>query len=175
MTTHEFSIVASGLDHEADDFETRFFDAGCDDATVSFQKGHIVVDFARKAPSFEEAISSAIADVLKTGAHINRIEPDPLVSLADIAERASMSRSATSLYAAGQRCEGFPAPVARVTSPSPLWEWFSVALWLYKRQKLHPQLVMEAAVVKYANEELVNNRVPSVEDLRQRSSVCVAA
>ena len=31
MKTHTFTIIASGLDPEADDFEDRFFDAGCDE------------------------------------------------------------------------------------------------------------------------------------------------
>ena len=39
MKKYEFSIIASGLDPEAEDFEKRFYDAGCDDATISFQKG----------------------------------------------------------------------------------------------------------------------------------------
>ena len=44
MKMYEFSIIASGLDPQADDFEARFYNAGCDDATISFQKGHIIVD-----------------------------------------------------------------------------------------------------------------------------------
>ena len=48
MKTFEFSIVASGLDPEAEDFADRFFNAGPDDATLSFQKGHIILDFAGK-------------------------------------------------------------------------------------------------------------------------------
>ncbi len=51
MKTHEFSIIASGLAPQADDFESRFYEAGCYDATLSFQKGHIIVDFAREAES----------------------------------------------------------------------------------------------------------------------------
>lgn len=68
MRTYEFTIIASGLDPKADDFEARFYDAGCDDATVSFQKGHILVDFAREAESAEDAIASAVEDV-KAAAH----------------------------------------------------------------------------------------------------------
>ena len=70
MKTHEFCIIASGLDPEAEDFETRFLDAGCDDATVSFQKGHIIVDFTRDAESLDDAIASAVEDVQKAGAKV---------------------------------------------------------------------------------------------------------
>jgi hypothetical protein len=76
MKKYEFSIIASGLDPKADDFEILFFNAGCNDATVSFQKGHIIVDFAREADSIDDAISSAVACMKKAGAQVDRIEPD---------------------------------------------------------------------------------------------------
>lgn len=60
MTPFEFSIIASGLDPEAEDFADRFFDADCDDATISFQKRHIIADFAREAASIDAAICSAV-------------------------------------------------------------------------------------------------------------------
>ncbi|MEI6399098.1 MAG: hypothetical protein WCO71_10025, partial [Pseudomonadota bacterium] len=60
MQIHEFSIIAEGVDPTAEDFESRFYDAGCDDATISFQRGVIILDFARASETFEGAISSAI-------------------------------------------------------------------------------------------------------------------
>src|SRR5665811_1758773 len=99
MKTYEFSVIASGLDPQAEDFEARFYDGGCDDALVSFQKGHIIIDFAREAESIDAAIASAIENVAVLGATVDRVEPDPLVSLADIAARTEMSRAAMSLYA----------------------------------------------------------------------------
>ena len=45
MKNYSFAIVASGLDPEADNFEDRFFEAGCSDATISFQKGLIILEF----------------------------------------------------------------------------------------------------------------------------------
>jgi hypothetical protein len=119
MKTCNFTIIASGPDPEARDFEDRFFEAGCDDATISFQKGVIVLDFAREAPNFVKALSSALADVQRTAATVERIEPDHLVSMADIAMRAGLTRGAISLYAKGMRAQAFPAPVARVMSESP--------------------------------------------------------
>lgn len=101
MKKYEFSIIASGLNPEAEDFEQRFFDAGCDDATVSFQKGHIIVDFAREAESVSNAIASAVTNVQKAGATVDRVEPDPLVSLSDIAARTGMTRAAMTQYAKG--------------------------------------------------------------------------
>jgi hypothetical protein len=151
MKTYEFSIIASGLDPSADDFEARFYDAGCDDATISFQKGHIIVDFAREAASIDQAIVSAIECVKAAGAMVERVEPDPLVNLSDIAARTGMTRAAITQYSKGQRSKGFPTPVARVTSDSPLWDWATVARWLFLHDKLTREIAIEAEAVKAAN------------------------
>lgn len=151
MKTFEFSVIASGLDPNAEDFEARFYENGCDDALVSFQRGHIIIDFARDAETFAEAVASALENVAATGARIDRLEPDPLVSLSEIANRAHMTRAAITHYHKGLRCEGFPAPVARVTSESPLWEWSDVAKWLACNNKLSRAAAVEAEVLRQAN------------------------
>ncbi|MGH6870332.1 MAG: hypothetical protein ACREHE_02395 [Rhizomicrobium sp.] len=151
MKDYAFTIIASGLDPAADDFEDRFFEAGCDDATLSFQKGRIVLEFDRAARSLAEAISSAFMDVSRAGAIVERFEPDHLVSLSDIAARSGLSRAAISLYCKGERGKRFPAPVARVTSESPLWEWPEVARWMCEFGKLPADAVVEADVLRKAN------------------------
>lgn len=151
MKTFEFSVVASGLDPQADDFEARFYGNGCDDALVSFQNGHVVVDFARTAETFDQAMASALENVAATGARIDRIEPDPLVSLSDIAKRANMTRAAISNYHRRQRGEAFPAPSARITSDSPLWDWAVVAKWLADGGRLPRAKAVEAELVRQAN------------------------
>jgi transcriptional regulator with XRE-family HTH domain len=137
MKTHEFTIIASGLDPEMEGYEDRFFEAGCDDATLSFQKGVIIAEFAREAESFSKAVASAYEDILKTGAKVERVEPDHLVSLSEIAERSGLTRQAISLYSNAERGSDFPNPVARVTSNSPLWDWL--------------EAVVNARIVKEAN------------------------
>lgn len=154
MKIFEFCIIASGLDPEAEDFADRFFEAGCDDATIAFQKGCIIADFAREAVSIEDAIVSAVECVIAAGAKVDRIEPDPLVSLSDIAARAGMSRAAMTQYSKGQRGRSFPAPVARVTSESPLWDWSSVAKWLFQNDKLQRSEAVEAEAVRVVNSAL---------------------
>ena len=151
MKQYEFTIVASGLDPDADDFEDRFFEAGCDDATIAFVKGRILVEFQREAHNFGHALASAISDVRKAGAAVQRIEPDTLVNLSDIAERSGLTRSAASLYAQGKRGDGFPAPVARVTTESPLWNWVEVARWMFRRRSLRLGDVVRARMVQDAN------------------------
>lgn len=136
MPLFEFSIIATGLKPNHDSFEQQFIDEGVDDATISFQRGLIILDFCREAPSMVMALETAIEAVVATGATVVRVEPDPLVTLSDIAERANLSRAAVSLYAKGERGEDFPLPIARVTSDSPLWLWAEVAQWLAVRGRI---------------------------------------
>ena len=70
MNKYQFTIIASGLDPEAEDFEDRFFEAGCDDATISVQKGAIIVEFTREAKSFPHALVSAFVNVQRAGAKV---------------------------------------------------------------------------------------------------------
>jgi hypothetical protein len=168
MNKYEFSIIASGLDPTSEDFEQRFYDAGCDDATISFQKGHIIVDFAREADSISKAIVSAVQNVEAAGATVDRVEPDPLVSLADIAARTGMTRAAMTQYSKGQRSKDFPAPIARVTSDSPLWDWATVAKWLFRHDKLSKETAMEAEAVRIANASIESDGQKLEETLQGR-------
>jgi hypothetical protein len=167
MKIHEFTIIASGLDPDADDFEDRFFEAGCDDATLSFQKGAIILEFSREAVSFSKAVASAYEAVRRAGASVERIEPDYLVSLSDIAERSGKTRQAISLYTRGERGNDFPAPVARVTSNHPLWDWEEVAEWLVDRNALAREELVRARIVKEANVHLEVSDAPDDNFLRR--------
>lgn len=175
MATFEFTIIADGLDPADEDFEGLFYDAGCDDALVSFQKGHILIDFARDSASLEEAIASAVANVRAAGASVERVEPDPLVSLADIAARSNMTRAAMTNYAKGHRGTGFPAPVARVTTASPLWDWADVAAWLYRGGRVERDVAAGAVVFTVANDLLGHEPAAFEEALHRKVSERVAA
>ncbi len=144
MNSYEFSIVATGLPIDGDEWEDNFYEAGCDDALVGLQRGLFVLDFNRQADTLAEAVESACADIRRAGATIVRIEPDPLVSPSDIAERAAITRQAVSLYVNGERGKGFPTPVACVSGSRPLWKWSEVAVWLHAAGKID-QSVLEAA------------------------------
>jgi hypothetical protein len=167
MKTHEFTIIASGLDPNAEDFENRLFEAGCSDATVAFVKGAIRLDFEREATTFAKALLTAIQDVKRAGARVERIEPDYLVSTSEIAKRSGLSRAAVSLFTSGQRAKEkeFPKPVARVTTDSPLWDWFYVARWMYHRHQLNLDAVVQAKLVREAN------RAVAAEDFEHTSFV----
>lgn len=169
MATFEFTVIASGLDPQADDFERRFYDGQCDDATVSFQNGHTILDFERDAESITAAIVTAVRDVIAAGATVERVEPDPLVSLSDMAVRSGMSRAAMTNYYKGHRQEGFPAPTARVTTRSPLWDWADVAEWLFRHGRISKKEALAAGVVSAANELLECGADALPEKLEERT------
>jgi hypothetical protein len=70
-------------------------------------------------------------------------------------------------YSKGQRSKNFPPPVARVTSDSPLWDWATVAKWLFRHGKLTREMAIEAEAVKAANEAIVAHE-PKLRELLQR-------
>lgn len=151
MKNHEFTVIASGFEVGDDDFINRLFEAGCDDATIAFQNGVTILSFDREAVTFSRAIISALEAVSLAGGKIERVEPDHLVSAAEIADRSGLSRAAVSLYYKGERGDDFPAPKIRVTSSSPLWDWQEVAEWLYRQGKIDEDELVRARVVKEAN------------------------
>ena len=154
MSSHEFTIVATGLSLDSDEWEEAFYEAGCDDATVALQRGAFILCFDREAETFEEALKSACADVKSAGASVLRIEPDPLVSSSDIADRTGITRQAVSLYTTGGRGENFPLPVACASGQRPLWSWAEVASWLATKGKLSTDAIEQAVLIKSMNDEI---------------------
>jgi len=154
MSCHEFTIVATGLSLDNDEWEEAFYEAGCDDATVALQRGAFILCFDREAETFEEAVKSGCADVKSAGASILRIEPDPLVSSSDIADRTGITRQAVSLYTTGGRGENFPLPVACASGQRPLWNWAEVASWLAAKGKLSADLVEQAVFIQSMDAEI---------------------
>jgi hypothetical protein len=74
---YEFSLVITG-DVEAEATVNVLFEAGCDDATLGQVDGVGYADFIREAPSFAEAVRSAIEQVESVpGLHVIRVEPRP--------------------------------------------------------------------------------------------------
>lgn len=147
---YDFTFVVDADPH-AEDFEDRFIEAGCDDATFLLMRGAAAVSFDREAPTYKEAVFSAYEQIKATGAQVLRFEPDFLVSQADIAERSGLTKAAVSLYIRGERKDGFPAPSARLQSPFPLWDWVSVSKWLVEHNQLPEQAYREALISRIIN------------------------
>jgi hypothetical protein len=130
MTLHSFTLIT---DYRTDqvEFVDALYEAGCDDATPSFDAAHGVttIDFDREADSLTTAITTAIAQVESAGAQVRRIGPDEYVWAAEIAGRLGLTREYVRLLISGVRGPGgFPAPVAPAAR-NPLWRWTDVTNW----------------------------------------------
>ena len=71
---HEFVLVLDGLSEITTELEDRLYEAGCDDATLSFQGGCGYLQFTRVAASYKAAVESAIRDAQSAGVVVSRVE-----------------------------------------------------------------------------------------------------
>lgn len=74
MPTFEFQVVLNGVDEMTDEIADLLYEAGCDDGSPFSSEGIAAVGFSREAPTIEEAVRSAIADVNKAGFTVARVE-----------------------------------------------------------------------------------------------------
>lgn len=127
-----FTLLLEGADPLTEEHLDALFLAGCDDATFGQRGSVYYADFDRPATSFAEAVDSAIARVESAvpGLKVVRVEPDDLVSAADIAERVHRSREGIRLLIDGKRGPGgFPQPALWLGGKRPLWRWSDVEVW----------------------------------------------
>jgi predicted DNA-binding transcriptional regulator AlpA len=152
LSEYEFSLVITG-DLEDGATLDALFEAGCDDATFGQVDGVGYADFIREAPSFAEAVRSAIEQVESVpGLRVVRVEPDDLVTMSEIAERLGRSRESVRLLISGARGSGgFPPPVSHLKARSRLWRWSEVAAWAKRQgQRVDPSAASAIAAINAA-------------------------
>jgi len=141
-----FALVLAPLERALHQVEDALFESGCDDAILRFHGNTPVLEFDRESVSLQDAIVSALHNAVDAGVDPLRIEPDDLVSAAEISRRAGVTREAVRLWADGLRGDGFPSPRA-IVGKSKVWSWLHVAKWLAHSRKLPGSAVDAAAVV----------------------------
>jgi hypothetical protein len=158
---YEFVLVLTGPSEPTTEMEDALFEAGCDDATLSFRGGRPYLAFTRTAPSFLDAVLSAIRDVRKAdvGADVLRVDVGDdaggLVTQSDIARAIHRSRQLVHQYVKGSRGPGgFPPPACRPEDGGPLWLWHEVARWLWENDMLPEEALREAEGVEIINNAL---------------------
>jgi hypothetical protein len=163
---HSFTLILGDVPEITSAVEDALFEAGCDDATLGSRGGVTYLEFDRAAESVAKAIQSAIRDVRRAGFAVARVEPDDLVTAAEIARRAARSRESIRQLISGRRgAGGFPAPVSSITLASPLWRWLEVAQWLTKHGG-GPDLVPQADAIGKINALLeVRRRLPELNEV----------
>lgn len=140
LNEYHFTIVVRDAVNDISELENKFFEAGCDDALLCSQNGTIYLEFDREAESAEKAIKSALENIRSIGFKDLIIEEQGFSTLAEMAERAKMSRQSLSLYALSKRGDGkFPKPVYGISTKSALYSWPEVSTWLFEHKKLTKQ------------------------------------
>lgn len=164
MSSFDFYLALGPLSLPLDEIEDALYEAGCDDALLSFFGAAPTLDFTREADSFSEAVTSAIGDVERAGLGfvVLRVGPDDMVNAAEISHRAGVSREAVRLWIQGARGAGdFPPPAARV-GKSPVWSWLDVAEWLLRGARVESEVVEQARFLAAVNLYLNKRRAPAL-------------
>lgn len=159
MKTYSFTLILNvrKIDQSVED---ALYEAGCSDGLLGSRNSVVYLDVERKATSFLKAVRSAIQNVQAAGFQVVRIEPDDLVSAAEIARRVSRSRESVRQLTAGERGPGgFPLPMASVTGTSPLWRWSEVAKWFTEHQIAQQEANRDAETIRKINAVLEVRRV----------------
>lgn len=152
MPSHEFMLK---LSREVTDEEVEaLYEVGCSDAGIETGPLGTVMDFTRSAPSLAEALVSAVRDIEKVeGLRVVGVACANMVTLAQIAERAGVTREAARLWATGQRGHGsFPPPMVMTPAGEKLWDWQPVAHWV-----LHHHLHRDRSNEQWTSRVVFNN------------------
>ena len=81
MKTYEFDVFLEGVLEITDEQGDALFAVGCDDGTPTCCDGQAWVHFDREAPSLEEAIRSAVAQIQSAGFRVSKVQLDADASL----------------------------------------------------------------------------------------------
>jgi hypothetical protein len=144
---YDFTLALDGASEPSEALEDALFDAGCDDATLSFRSGRGYLAFSRSSHTLGAAILSAIRDVraAKAGVDVLRVDVCDLVTQADIARRIGRTRQLVNQYITGKRGPGgFPPPVCHIADESALWMWCDVAYWLWRNDMIREEDLLDA-------------------------------
>lgn len=175
MTEFEFTLVLEGLDGLSPESLNAFFEAGCNDATFGEIDGIVYADFTRESGIAAEAIGSAIRSVESgvPGVRVLRVEPDDLVTAADIAGRLGRTRESVRLLIAGERGPGgFPAPISHLKARGRLWRWAEVGRWASKALGTEVPNLGTAVFIAALNDSLeLHQLLPQLDDERELREV----
>ncbi len=135
MNTWHFRLRLDPQETDIDDAFDALHEAGCDDALFAHRDGAEYATFSRAAPTLEEAVFSAIADVERVGdIAVTAIWDESPVSLDEIAARSG--RSVASVLGLIERTNDdvpFPNPLTWPDEDSQQWQWLKVRDWFADR------------------------------------------
>ncbi len=83
MKTYQFDVILQMVSEVTAEHADRLYEAGCDDGSPVSCEGVAWVHFDREAPSLEEAIHTAVAQVRSTGLTVAKVELEVAVMACD--------------------------------------------------------------------------------------------
>lgn len=169
MPEYAFTLI---VDAEPD--PDAVYEAGCDDATLGAVDGVHYAAFYREASSLAAALLSAIRDIESgSGLSVLRVEPDDLVTAAEIAKRLGRTRESVRLLIAGRRGRGdFPPAISHLRSRNRLWRWSDVAAWA---GRLTPEQERQARLLAATNAALELRNQSRALPLEERRALSALA
>lgn len=158
MKTFEFELHVNAKDFSGDPENTLdlLYEAGLDDALVSWTGDDLTIQFDREAQHLAEAILTAIQQIESIpGLIVTRVLPMDLVTAAEISRRMGKTRPWASQIIAGKRGPGtFPPAYPLAHLPTPMWRWADVQAWFEDDSQPDKQMEHEAAVISLLNAAL---------------------
>ena len=76
MMKYDFTVVLKDAPELTVELADRLFAAGCEDGSPGMCAGITSIDFHRSAPTLEDAIRSAVANIASAGCVVARVEID---------------------------------------------------------------------------------------------------
>ncbi|MFQ6678333.1 MAG: hypothetical protein ACE5D0_08425 [Fidelibacterota bacterium] len=138
------------------------FESGCDDATLSVRDQVAYLEFDRKSNSLQEAIVSALTNVLDAdiGVRVNAIDPGDYVTSAEIARRINKTRQYIQKLKTGKDDSNiFPAPIAGLQSGTLIYSWSRISFYFYGMEKyINREDLLNAQLLKIFNDILESNQ-----------------
>ena len=77
---YNFTLVLSGFSEPDNRLEDSLYEAGCDDAILSFRNGIPYLEFDREAESLVEAILSAVQNAERADSRVRVVRAEPVIS-----------------------------------------------------------------------------------------------
>lgn len=124
----ELKFALPNPDADPEQFLNALYEAGCDDAMVGLgQNGRVALSFTREAATAQDAVSSAITDVIRAipGAKLIEATPD-YVGVTDIADLVGCSRQNIRKV----MIENSQAPMPVHSGTTVIWHLAKVLDWL---------------------------------------------
>lgn len=181
---HVFSIRfhIAGAGEDDGHAERAYEDDGLQDILLGVPSddgdGIFEADFERPAPSFADAVLSALGDLQRVfpEAELIRVEPDALTTISNIAERMGRSHEGIRLLVQGKRGPGgFPKTASAPGAKPQVWRWHEVVEWFERKMDVQVPNSENARFLAMINDILrLRLAAPTVIDNRRTASAVAA-